>query len=444
MLGEALPNEGSAEFDEKVRTVEKELVQKFAWTAQHDGIIYKHDPASLRPMDDKTFNRVSKASHSFPYLDKKGTRCVFFHRMQDVLSAIDDPNVDFGFIFAEAVEFLPDQPEITKDDLGRTVLNLWRKPALEVFPGAPEPTLFLKHVSYLLNDDQIAISHLLDFIAHLIQRPGQRVNHAILITSEAKGIGKSTLGTIIQRLVGERNSGMAQSKDLKSQFDGWLMGKLVVQVDEVYEYGNWDLSNKLKPLLTEPTVSVNVKYGPQMIVKNFARFIMFSNHTAPIDLEEGDRRYFVFNSSSQPKDTDYYDLLNNWIDTSDGMNSIYTWLMKRDISGFRPYAAPPVTEAKRKIIETSGNPLRHYIRDALQSGHLFENLGKEFTLDKIQRLLQHDGFGLQAKNVKELGAALSDAGFKKTRISSGAERSRVYRFPNADVLQAVHDAQTEF
>ncbi len=81
--------------------------------------------------------------------------------------------------------------------------------------------------------------------------------------------------------------------------------------------------------LTEPTVSVNVKYGPQMSVKNFARFIMFSNHTAPIDLEDGDRRYFVFTSASQAKDTDYYDALNRWIDSSDGMNSIYTWLMKR-------------------------------------------------------------------------------------------------------------------
>jgi hypothetical protein len=29
------------------------------------------------------------------------------------------------------------------------------------------------------------------------------------------------------------------------------------------EAGNWDLAKKLKPLMTEPTVSVNIKYGPQ-------------------------------------------------------------------------------------------------------------------------------------------------------------------------------------
>ena len=76
-------------------------------------------------------------------------------------------------------------------------------------------------------------------------------------------------------------------------------------MDEVYEAGNWDLANKLKPLITERTVSVNVKYGPQMEIENYARFLMFSNHTAPLDLEAGDRRYFVFDSKAQPRDDVY-------------------------------------------------------------------------------------------------------------------------------------------
>ena len=395
-------------------------------------------------MDDTTFNRVSRAGHSFQFRRKTGKIGLFYYQMRDILSALDDPEVDFGFIFAEAVQFLPGQPEITKDDLGRTVLNLWREPSWTVLVDAPEPTLFLEHVTYLLNDDQDSIDHLLNFVAHLVQRPAERVNHALLITSEAKGIGKSTLGTIIQKLVGIRNGGMAQSKDLKSQFDGWLMGKLVVQVDEVYEYGNWDLSNKLKPLITEPTISVNVKYGPQLNIKNFARFIMFSNHTAPIDLEEGDRRYFVFNSEAQPRDTDYYDALNKCISSVDGMDGIYTWLMQRDISHFRPYAAPPVTEAKRKIIETSGNPLKHYIAEIVHNDHLLGELGKEFTVDALQRLLQKEGFGPQAKNVKELGAALQSAGVTEVRKTVNGVRSRLRRLPETETMMAWTPIERQF
>ena len=128
-------------------------------------------------------------------------------------------------------------------------------------------------------------------MAHLVQRPQERIAHALLITSEAKGIGKSTFGNLVRNLVGERNSRVAQTKDLKGQFDGWLVGKLVIQVDEVYEAGNWDLANKLKPIITEPTVSVNIKYDPQIEVQNYARLILFSHHEAPLNIEEGDRRY---------------------------------------------------------------------------------------------------------------------------------------------------------
>ena len=426
-----LPKEGSPEFETEMRQIEDQLVNKFAWTAQHGGIIYKLDPA-FKPMDDQTFNRVSRAEHSFLYLNKSGKRKTYFYRMQDVICALDDPDLDFGFVFAEVVEFRPGEGEITRDDLGRRVLNLWRAPAIIEQHGAPEPIPFIDHVRYLLDDDELAINHVMDFIAHLVQRPQERVNHALLITSEAKGIGKSTLGTIIRKLVGERNGGMAQSKDLKSQFDAWLMGKLIVQVDEIYEHGNWDLANKLKPLITEPTVSVNVKYGPQIIVQNFARFIIFSNHSAPIDIEEGDRRYFVFESHAQPRSPDYYDALNAYIEDPAGLAAIYSWLKQRDISAFRPYAAPPLTAAKQRIIGESGTPLRAYIAEITTNGHVLESLGPEFMISALQRILQKDGFGQHGRNLKELSAALEAAGVVQARPMIDGKRVRLWRLPDVD------------
>src|SRR5262249_2645308 len=144
---------------------------------------------------------------------------------------------DQRLLITERIEFLPGEPEITNDADDCRVLNLWRPPAWKEDKNAGEPTIFLQHLAYLLDDDQGPIEHVLNFFAHLIQRPQERVGHALLITSEAKGIGKSTLGTIVRRLVGEQNSRVAQTKDLKSNFDGWPVGKLVVQVDEIYEAG---------------------------------------------------------------------------------------------------------------------------------------------------------------------------------------------------------------
>jgi len=52
-------------------------------------------------------------------------------------------------------------------------------------------------------------------------------------------------------------------------------------VDEVYEAGNWDLANKLKPLITEPTVSANIKYGPQLEIDNYARLLILKRTPPP-------------------------------------------------------------------------------------------------------------------------------------------------------------------
>lgn len=422
--------EGTPEFEEACQRVHRELATKFAWTAQHDGMIYRQESASLKPMDDKTFNRVSCAAHSFRYRSLKGETKRYFVRMNDILVALDDPSCDIGVTIAERVEFMPGKPPFCMDDIGRSVLNIWQAPGWEERPSEDEPTPFLDLVHYLFEDDQQAIDHGLNFIAHLVQRPDERVNHAILLTSEAKGIGKSTLGTIIRRLVGERNSSVAQSKDLKGQFDGWLMGKLVVQVDEVYEHGNMDLANRLKPILTEPTVSVNVKYGPQMVVKNFARLILFSNHSAPIDIEDGDRRYFVFDSKAQPREPEYYERLNAFIGSDDGMAAIYWWLKRRCLASFKPYAAPPLTLHKEAIIEASGSPLRHYLEEAVQSGHLLDTLGREFTMDALQRQLAADGYAAQAKSVKEVGLALKAAGVVSVRVTVNGGRTRRHRLPD--------------
>jgi hypothetical protein len=344
-----LPVQGSPEFKARCAKAWDQVIAKYAWTAQQGGVVLRKNPLKLPPYKDYVFNRMMKVDHGFKYRTTAGQIKVWYPKLDEIFSRyLDDGDHDVPFTMAERIEFIPGEPEISEDDDGCRVLNLWRPPPWQLQDDNSEPTPFLDHVSYLLDDDQAAVAHVLDFIAHLVQRPRERVGHALLITSEAKGIGKSTLGTVVRRLVGEQNSRVTQTKDLKAQFDGWLVGKLVVQVDEVYEAGNWALTDKLKPIITEPKVSVNIKYGPQLEIDNYARLILFSNHTAPINIEEGDRRYFVFNSKAQPKDDDYYEALYRYIDADEGMNAIYSFFRSRELSNFNPYRRPPMTQRRRK------------------------------------------------------------------------------------------------
>jgi hypothetical protein len=380
---QVLPKEGSKEFERRCEEALKKVAAKFAWVAQQQGIVLRRNPLKQTPYRDHVYNRIARSDYGFFFHDHSGRRRLWYPNFEEVFGLTLEGEVDFGILIAERIEFLPGKEEITHDEDACRVLNLWRPPVWTETDG-PEPKLFFDHLDYLFGADQVVVDHVLNYLAHLVQRPWERIGHALLITSEAKGIGKSTFGNIVRRLVGDQNSRVAQTKDLKSQFDGWLAGKLVIQVEEVYEAGNWDLANKLKPLITERTVSVNLKYGPQMEIENYARFIMFSNHTAPLTIEEGDRRYFVVNSTVQPRDDTYYEELNRFIDTDEGMSAIFSFLRRRDLSGFNPHRRPPMTKAKEAVIAVSGNPLRTYVIEAVESGHFREALeGTTFSLDAL-------------------------------------------------------------
>jgi Family of unknown function (DUF5906) len=432
-----LVSEGTTEFNARRRDAMEKVCRKYAWTAQQQGFVLRNNPLKQPPLADHVFGRIAKAEYGFRHLDDGGRKQFWYPRPDVVLSLGFEPEYheddDTVFVITERIEFMPGQPEVTHDTDGCRVLNLWKPPQWTADPQAGKPKFFLGHLAYILDSDGPAIEHVLNFLAHLVQRPQERIGHALLITSEAKGIGKSTLGNVVRRLVGEQNSRVVQTKDLKSSFDGWLMGKLVVQVDEVYEGGNWDLANKLKPLITEPTVSANIKYGPQVEIDNYARFIMFSNHTAPLTLEDGDRRYFVFNSKAQPRPDDYYETLYREIDTPAAMNALYTFLSRRDLSGFNPFKRPPMTEAKQQLIDDSEHPLHTYIIEAVNSGHFRREFdGPEFSFDDLTRQLAKDGYGAQAKNQREIGIALDLAGVKQVRPTVGGRKVRRYVLPDLD------------
>jgi hypothetical protein len=427
--------EGTPEFDERCRAAMEKVCRKYAWTAQQQGFVIRNNPLKQPPLKDYVFGRMAKADFGFRYTDTSGRRRFWYPQPDYVLSLGFEPEYheddDTVFVVTERIEFMPGQPEITHDADGCRVLNLWKPPQWTADDNAGDPRFFLDHLAYVFDNDEPAIEHVLNFLAHLVQRPQERIGHALLITSEAKGIGKSTLGTVVRRLVGEQNSRVVQTKDLKSSFDGWLMGKLVVQVDEVYEGGNWDLANKLKPLITERTVSANIKYGPQIEIQNYARFIMFSNHGAPLNIEDGDRRYFVVNSKAEPHTDDYYEKLYREIETPTAINALYSFLSKRDLSGFNAFKRPPMTEAKQQIIAESEHPLHTYIVAAVTSGHFRSQFrGNEFSFDDLTRQLAKDSYGAQAKNTREIGIALDLAGVTQIRRTVGGKKVRRFVLPD--------------
>jgi hypothetical protein len=137
----------------------------------------------------------------------------------------------FGAIVdrVDKITFLPGSSEIVTED-GAKCLNVWTPP--DIVPKAGDATPFLNHIDYILDSDAAAISYLLDYLAHLVQKPWIKIKSAPLIIGEP-GIGKSLIGEMIATIIGRRNATAIEESDLRSQFNEWIDGKLLVIVHEL-------------------------------------------------------------------------------------------------------------------------------------------------------------------------------------------------------------------
>ena len=82
-------------------------------------------------------------------------------------------------------------------------LNLWQ--GFAVKPHKGDWTLFDDHLFYVIcGENQRYYDWLMDWLAHLVQKPYEKPGSAVVLKSEVKGTGKSMVVEFLRRIL-ERN-----------------------------------------------------------------------------------------------------------------------------------------------------------------------------------------------------------------------------------------------
>ena len=212
---------------------------------------------------------------------------------------------------------------------------------------------------------------LTDFIAYVIQHPGEKIRWAAIIQS-CQGAGKGTVGDIIIAALGPPNVNIIAPGAMSSDFNSWRYGSQVVIFDELKSPGHnkQEVSNKLKDAITNTRVSLNQKNRDPRVIINVTNFIAFTNFKDCIHVEDSDRRYFFVESPLQykhqlqgPHVTKIFDDVHSLIETKPG--AFRSFFMNHKISEDFPVNGPaPETDFRREIIQESKNPL-HLAIEAL-------------------------------------------------------------------------------
>jgi putative DNA primase/helicase len=262
-------------------------------------------------------------------------------------------------VFPENVVF--DPTETCDED---ECVNLFGGIELEPKKGDVEPFLRLgRFLTSRASDDADEcdqIFHwLLCWLAYPLQRPGSKLRTAVVMHGD-EGAGKNFFFECVLEIYG-RYGALVGQDELEDKFNDWRSGKCMVIGDEVSSRQELvHNKNRLKALITSPTVQINPKNLPRREEKNHINIVFLSNELQPLALDNSDRRYLVV-YTPRMKERPFYEDLKKWKD-ADGVAALYDYLLTYPIEEFDPYAPAPTTQAKQDLIDLNRkSPERFWI-----------------------------------------------------------------------------------
>jgi hypothetical protein len=193
------------------------------------------------------------------------------------------------------------------DDHGRPpkAYNLWRSWGVASQQG--DWSIIDDHIlNVIANGDQAKANFILDWCAHMVQRPWEKPGVALVLRGR-KGTGKSLLIQLLACVIGRENALItANGKRLFGQFNWHLADKLLIGAEEAFFVGNREQTDQLKHLLTGSDIEVEQKFGQRITMKSMHRVVMASNHDQVVAASDDERRFFVCDVSDKRRRNDPY------------------------------------------------------------------------------------------------------------------------------------------
>lgn len=270
-----------------------------------------------------------------------------------------DPNEDF--------------PTFRSD--GETWLNLYRPPAWPE-AGGVDAGPWLEYLAHLVPDpDERAWFS--QWLAYKVRNPGIP-GPCVVMVGRVQGTGRGTLFDLLEEFFGARfvlqlAYEMFAGKTYQSQYNEWRAGAVLVCVnesDEVTDGTAYQTKHNAYETIKEVAdprsrrIQVVVKGRSNYWTRTSASFLVATNHKNALPLAEDDRRIYVVTNGGRLS-AGMAERLHAWRSTPGAMGALQSWLWSVDLTGYSPYADPPMTRGKREMIDSHRTDLDDAVADAV-------------------------------------------------------------------------------
>ena len=277
--------------------------------------------------------------------------------------------------FKDGLVFAPGRP--LEWDGG---LNRWRGFAIKPVPG--DWSLLRDLIERVLCGGNKEVSdYLLNWCAHLVQKPGVLTKACPVLRSDHEGAGKGLFAHTFGSIFGRNFSYIQRGKDVTGQFNASIAETLFAALDELFA-GDYEASEILKTLISDKDRRSEEKHMPVERIPNHLNLLIMGNSEWMARTGIKNRRMVYIDVPELYKPDDPY-WAQFWKSQTDPDNPGVTiqlppleWrqamlsdLLHRDISGFNPTTIPhTVEEGRQKILSQPGLPA--FVQKILTDGEI--------------------------------------------------------------------------
>ena len=320
----ATPQGGGVAARDPLRPIETvdELLERYALVYGQSGTVFDHQEHCLLPMSDMRDICMGR----------------FIHR-----EWTDHPERQIARI--ENVGF---DPACTDKDIH---CNLWAGwPTTPVAGSCEHLVDLLRYMCAKESKPEELFQWVIRWLAYPIQHPGAKMQTTIVVHGP-QGTGKNMFFEVIMGIYGRYGRIIDQSA-IEDKFNDWASRRLFLIADEVVARSDlYHVKNKLKAFITGEWIRINPKNMAAYDERNHVNMVFLSNEAMPTIVEQDDRRHAVI-WTPEKLSPDFYTGLKAEINNGGGA-ALHYYLLHLDLGDFGPSSKPPMTDAKRELIDQS-------------------------------------------------------------------------------------------
>jgi hypothetical protein len=233
---------------------------------------------------------------------------------------------------------------------GKGRFNMWRSWGK---PIEGDCSLWEKICEKVLPADERKYFH--DWVAYLIQNPGEKNFTYIGLVSPQGGVGKSLIAESVMKMMGPCATTL-DGERVFAKNNELLEGKSLVVINELSSDKGKHV-NEFKAMVTGDLITLEEKYKPARTVRNISNFIVTSNELSPLIINGENRRDVIIRVQHQTEEgkKEICALaveLSKWL-RERGTRMLQHWYEQRDISEYNPRIYAPKFSGFYAAVEAS-------------------------------------------------------------------------------------------